>query len=208
MVKEVRIYIEGGGDGKDSKAKLRQGFSLFLKEICATARSKKIGWNIILCGSRNTAFRDFKNALEDHPNAFNILLVDAEAPYKTTSPWQHLKNRDNWSSLDADDNCCHLMIQTMEAWLIADITALENYYGQGFNTNAIPKNSNVEEIDKETIEVALKIATKNTGKGEYHKINHAAKLLELLNVEKVCRSAPYCDRFFATLTQFISHDSI
>lgn len=207
-MKEVRIYIEGGGDGKDSKARLREGFSTFLKEICAVARSKKIGWSIILCGSRNNAFRDFKNALEDRPDAFNILLVDAEAPYKATSPWQHLKNRDNWNPPEVKDSCCHLMIQTMEAWLIADIKALESYYGRGFNANAFPKNANVEEIDKERIERALKTATENTIKKEYRKLKHASELLKLLDVEKVRRSAPSCDRFVATLTEFINSASI
>ena len=31
MVKEIRIYIEGGGDKKDTKKAIRLGFSEFLK---------------------------------------------------------------------------------------------------------------------------------------------------------------------------------
>jgi len=33
MVKEIRIYIEGGGDKKDTKKAMRIDFSEFLKEI-------------------------------------------------------------------------------------------------------------------------------------------------------------------------------
>lgn len=86
MVKEVRIYIEGGGDGKNTKALIRQGFSQFFKPLVELERSKKIKWNIIICGSRNNAFEDFKTALKDHQEAFNVLLVDAEGFVKVDSP--------------------------------------------------------------------------------------------------------------------------
>lgn len=86
MVKEVRIYIEGGGDGKNTKALIRQGFSQFFKPLVELERSKKIKWNIIICGSRNNAFEDFKTALKDHQKAFNVLLVDAEGFVKVDSP--------------------------------------------------------------------------------------------------------------------------
>jgi hypothetical protein len=33
MVKEIRIYIEGGGDDRDTKRQIRQGFSGFLKDL-------------------------------------------------------------------------------------------------------------------------------------------------------------------------------
>ena len=52
MVKEIRIYIEGGGDDRDTKRQMRQGFSGFLKDLVQIARSKRIKWDIIVCGSR------------------------------------------------------------------------------------------------------------------------------------------------------------
>lgn len=127
MVKEVRIYIEGGGDGKNTKALLRRGFSSFFKELVQVAQSKKINWNITVCGSRNNAFRDFKNALATHPDAFVILLVDSEAPVVKQSPWEHLKLRDNWDSPGVDDTHCYLMVQAMEAWFMADIDTLKKF---------------------------------------------------------------------------------
>jgi hypothetical protein len=92
MVEEIRIYIEGGGDGKNTKALLREGFSNFLKDLIQIARSKRIRWQIIICGSGNNAFNDFKNALATHPDAYNVLLVDSEAPVNK-SAWEHLKDR-------------------------------------------------------------------------------------------------------------------
>ncbi|MDB9374638.1 DUF4276 family protein [Nodularia sphaerocarpa] len=196
MVKEIRIYIEGGGDGKNTKALIRKGFSQFFKQF-------KL--NITICGSRNNAFRDFRNALKSYPNAFNILLVDAEAPVTINSPWGHLKFRDNWDKpSEVDDNQCHLMVQTMEAWFIADIETLKQFYGKDFLENAIPKTLNVETINKQNLERSLKAATRNTSKGEYHKIKHASKLLELLDVNKVRQASPSCDLLLKTLSDKIT----
>jgi len=205
MVKEIRIYIEGGGEGKDTKASLRQGFSRFFKELVQVANSKKIKWNIILCGSRNNAFRDFKNALAAHPDAFVILLVDSEAPVVKQSPWEHLKSRDNWDApAGVDDTHCYLMGPTMEAWFMADIDTLKKFYGQGFKEKAIPKNINVETIEKDVLERKLKEATRDTkSKGEYQKIQHASKLLEKLDVDKVRKASSECDRIFTTLTKLM-----
>ena len=202
MVKEVRIHIEGGGDSRDQKSSLRQGFSKFFKELVNETKSKKIKCNIIIimCGTRNHAFRDFKNALESHPDAFNILLVDAEARITKNSPWEHLKLRDNWDKpTEVNDDNCHLMVQTMEAWFIADIDALKAYYRQGFKVSGIPKTPHVETIAKDDLERILKIATANTSKKEYHKINHASELLGKIDANKVRQASPYCHRIFTTI---------
>jgi len=205
MVKEIRIYIEGGGDSNNTKALIRRGFSQFFQELVQLARSKNIKWSITVCGSRNNTFRDFKNALKSHPNSSNILLVDAEAPVdKNHTPWEHLNQRDKWTQLEIDNIYCHLMVQTMEAWIIADIETLKKFYGKGFKENAIPKTSDVEKIEKSTLASSLKEATRNTSKGEYQKIKHAAKLLEMLDVKKVRQASDYCNRLFETLEAMIA----
>lgn len=205
MVKEIRIYIEGGGDENRQKRSMIKGFSKFLKSVKDLACSQNITWNISMCGKRNKAFRDFKNALESHPEAFNILLVDAEVTVTVSSSWEHLKSRDNWDKPSGtDDSHCHLMVQTMEAWFIADIETLKQFYGQGFLENSIPKNTNVEEIEKSRLENSLNRATEKTGKGKYHKIKHAHELLQLLSVEKVRQASPHCDRLFKTLEKLLN----
>ncbi|MEG3906708.1 DUF4276 family protein [Microcoleus sp. w2-18bC1] len=204
MVKEIRIYIEGGGEGKNTKALLRQGVSSFFKEIVQVVQSKKIKWTITLCGSRNNALRDFKNAFAAHPDAFVILLVESEAPVVKQSPWEHLKWRDNWDSPGVNDTHCYLMVQAMEAWFMADIDTLKRFYGQGFKQNEIPKNINVETIEKDLLERSLKAASRDTkSKGEYQKIQHASKLLEMLDVDKVRKASSECDRIFTTLIKLM-----
>lgn len=200
----MRIYAEGGGDGKDSKATFRVGMNTFLTEIVQLARSQKMGWNLIVCGSRTNAFRDFQTALKTHPDAFNVLLVDAEAPVTATSVRQHLKDRDTWNMTSFTEAQCHLMVEVMENWLLADVDALARFYGQNFNRSAIPSTRFVEQISKSTVELSLTNATRRTQKGEYHKIQHGLKLLGLISAPIVRSRAPYCDRLFTTLTSFIT----
>ena len=203
MVNEIRLYVEGGGDSNDTKARMREGFDGFLQELKALARTKRIKWQIIACGRRNKAFSAFETALETHPDAFNVLLVDAEGPVHTY-PWQHVQSRGGWRISGIDDEHCHLMVQMMEAWLIADRETLVRFYGQGFGENAIPKHSNVEQVAKSMLEPALKAATRNTSKGEYHKIRHGCKLLTHLDSARVRRAAPHCERLFTILVEKMS----
>ncbi|NQU04838.1 MAG: DUF4276 family protein [Calditrichaeota bacterium] len=203
MVSEIRIYAEGGGDRSYTKTQLRTGLSKFLFTLIETGSKNGIHIRVIPCGSRSLAFRGFKLALRDHIDSLNILLVDSEGTVSEKGKsWSHLKQRrgDEWTKPRGvkDDNC-QLMVQTMEAWIIADVETLAGFYGQGFSKNAIPSNQNVEEIEKADLERALNNATKRTQKGKYHKINHGCKLLEKINPDIVCEKAPHCDRLFKYL---------
>jgi hypothetical protein len=198
VVREIRVYAEGGGDSKDTKAFLRQGFSIFLRDLVLMARQKGIRWQIVTCGSRNSAFDAFRTAVRENQDSFNILLVDSEAHVETT-PWLHLQRRDGWDGDGLSDDHCHLMTQAMEAWFIADVDTLANFYGAGFHRNSLPRNPNVEQIPKAQLEPSLKAASRATQKGEYHKIQHAYKLLEIVNVNLVRQASRHCERIFAIL---------
>jgi hypothetical protein len=198
-MKEIHLFCEGGGDGRDSKQKLKIGFVGFLRELILLARSKRIRFNVTMCGSRLVAYDKFQTALQTQPDVFNVLLVDSEAPVDKT-PWEHLRERDGWSLPGCNDDHCHLMVQAMEAWLIADPDALKKYYGQNFNGNAIPKTSDVEQISAARLEPSLRNASRNTQKGEYQKIKHASELLERhVDPSKVRKASGHCERLFAVL---------
>ncbi len=163
------------------------------------ARERNIRWSVIPCGSRNNAFRNFKIALRQHGQAFNVLLVDSEGPVKD-APWVHLKQRDGWTRPEASDDQCQLMVETMEAWLIADPDALKQSYGVHFDRHQLPSpGRNVEAIAKHRLARMLKLATRNTGKGEYHKTRHAPRLLGAVDVTRVRESASHCERLFRIL---------
>lgn len=198
MTKEVRIYVEGGGDEKESKAAVRRGFGGFLIGLRDAAQDRRIRWHIVACGSRNATLDNFRTALRTHPDAFNVLLVDAEGPI-ACSPREHLRQRDGWELPDLPDDHFQLMVQMMEAWLIADPDTLAAHYGQGFNKRAIPRNPDVEQVDRPSIEHGLKAATRRTSKGEYHKIRHGPILLERIDPGKVRVAARHCERLFAVV---------
>lgn len=199
VVSEIRIYVEGGGDASDGKAAIREGFNQFLSPLRELAKQKRIRWKIIACGGRDAAFDGFKTALRQHSEAFNVLLVDAEGPVHS-SPWEHLATRDGWKTPEGcSDEHCHLMVQTVEAWLIADRETLERYYGQNFHCGSLPAANNVEAIPKDRLEPSLTQATKDTRKGRYHKIRHCSELLRQLDNGRVRERAPHCERLFAVL---------
>ena len=194
--------MEGGGDQRDKSQPLREGLGQFLAPLRERARLRKINWDIMVCGSRNSAFDNFKTALKVHPEAFNILLVDSEGPVHQ-QPWAHLK-RDRWKKpARVKEENCHLMVQAMEAWLIADVDALRAFYGQGFNSNPIPKTKDVESVEKARLVSSLRQAIRKTSKRDYDKTRHAPKILALLNAEKVQKKAAHCKRLFNTLTKIM-----
>ena len=204
-MKALRIYCEGGGDSPKTKFPLHRGMGAFLEPLIRLARNERIKFDLVICGGRQAAYDTFKAALRIHPDAFNVLLVDAEAPVtKAKTVWQHLKTRDGWRALACSDEQCFLMVQAMEAWLIADLDALKKFYGQGFNATSLPKNPQVELIAKDALEPALIKASINTQKGAYQKIRHGAKLLALIDSNKVRQASPHCDRLFTTLENKIN----
>jgi hypothetical protein len=136
--------------------------------------------------------------METHPEAFLVLLVDSEAPVNAGS-WEHLQVRDGWKSGDLSDEHCHLMVQAVEAWLIADPDTLASYYGQSFQRSALPKRQDVEAIPKDALARSLDRATQHTQKGSYHKIRHCSDLLGRLKQERVRARARHCDLLFTTL---------
>jgi Domain of unknown function (DUF4276) len=200
MVKAVRIYCEGGGASNSTKDLLRKGMNEFLRELKNIARSNRIRWDLIACGSRQDAYEDFVRALKTFPGAFNVLLVDSDLPVNPPT-WRHLKQNNGWELAEEHDLQCHLMAQAMEAWLIADVEALKTYYGRDFNTNTIPATANVEHIDKNQLTRVLNDATRRTQKGKYDKIKHASEILQKLDFVKVRQAAPHCDHLFNTLAK-------
>ena len=105
---------------------------------------------IVACGSRRDAYESFETAQVKMGNA--MLLVDAEAPVTSQGPWQHLRAIDGWARPpNATDEQCHLMVQVMESWFLADADALSSFYGQGFRKQALPQNPNVEDVSKQDV---------------------------------------------------------
>lgn len=89
--RRVRVFLEGGGDGKASRLLIAQGMNGFLKPIKDKAQTNRWHWDMIACGSRREAYERFRAARDQgSPNDILVLLVDAEAAVTMPSRIQHL----------------------------------------------------------------------------------------------------------------------
>jgi hypothetical protein len=203
-VRELWLYVEGGGN-KDSRARLRESFSRFLSEPRLAAHQRSIQWRVVMCGSREEAYRMFEDRLLRHPSTLVFLLVDAERLVASASTREHLgSGEDGWDLSFAADQQCHLMAQVMESWFLADPDALERFYGQAFGKSQIPRRTNVEEVPKDEVMASLDNASRRTQRGRYHKIQHGPRILESLDPQRVRSRAPHCDRLFEELLKAVA----
>jgi citrate synthase len=201
-VKSIAIYVEGGGDTVQQKVELRTGFDALLSAQKDAARAKRLGWKLVFCGGRTQTHDAFINASrQSSKDELILLLVDSEGPVKSETADKkqnaierknHLSERDRWDLKDIPPQNIHLMIQCMEAWIVADAEALIAYYQKDFHQNKLPNRTNLEEEPKESVYKKLAEATRDTKKGEYGKIKHASQLLALIDPAKV---ASRCPRF-------------
>ena len=194
----VRIYVEGGGETNPLKTECRRGFAEFFAKFIPSGKQPRI----IACGSRNEALSDFRTALKMNHKDHVVLLVDAEAPLAPgQSIWAHLKQRDGWEPpAGATDENTHLMVQCMESWFIADPAELGEYFGQGFQASALPRNRNIESIAKLDLFRALENATRQAHKkGVYSKGGHSFALLARIDPAKVRNASPQAERLAGVL---------
>lgn len=199
---KVTICMEGGGNNQVTKAALRRGMDEFLRDLKCMALEKRWKWRLIPCGGRQQAYDMFRNRRDRAREGETvILLVDAEAPVTAPTSVEHLRARhgDGWDLKGVDEDHVHLMVQTMETWIIADPDTLVAYYGPRFRANALPGRQDLEQENKTDVADALDRATERTRKGRYHKIDHAADLLARIDPVRTRMRCRHCERLFAAL---------
>lgn len=217
-MKSIVICAEGG-ETVDQQARLRGGLNALLKEPLRAARDKRLKWNVVFCGSRKPTLDRFLHSLKSASSeTLSILLVDSEGPVESELPVppnetqeeklrrlhldaevrkRHLMERpqDRWTDLaDVEPELIHLMIQCMEAWIVADTDALAKFYGHGFAAARLPARQCMEDVPKVELFDRLKRSTQDSKKGKYAKIDHGCPLLERIDSAKV---AVRCPRFRA-----------
>ncbi len=200
-MQRVIVHIEGGGDSKNSQQPLRLGFKELIGEYSARTR-QSLRPRIACWGGRDRTFKKFKGACTDNPETIHLLLVDSEGPVNT-SPIQHLITRDRWDFTGIDHDMIHLMVQTMEAWFMADKEAIKNYYGNRLNERALPNRRNVEDIPKDDLKPSLARSGSATRKGGYREIRDGSGILYYLDREKV-KTTLHGKRFFEKLEEIFS----
>jgi hypothetical protein len=209
-VTDIAVYVEGGGNGKEQKAELRRGFDALFAQEKSLASGKRLSLAFICCGGRQEAYEAFRNALVVNRERINALLVDSEsamAPAASDTAQDalirvaHLRQRqgagargqgDGWDLSNDVAVRVHLMVQCMEAWIVADSDKLEEFYKKEFRRESLPKRTELEEEPKADIYSKLERATEGTQKGKYGKIKHASKLLGMIRPEEISK---HCPRF-------------
>jgi len=223
-VTEIAVYIEGGGHSAGLQAGLRQGFDALFREEKLKASEKKVGLRFICCGARDEAYKAFKNALKVHSEQINALLVDSESTIDSVPEDRtrdasirvaHLRKKegggvrgqgDGWILSDDISVRVHLMVQCMEAWIVADPDALETFYKPTFfKKEKLPKRANLEQESKADLYAVLEKETKDSQKGKYGKISHAGKLLVLIDPNKVAKRCPHFGIFREWLNESIDN---
>jgi hypothetical protein len=178
MVTELRVYFEGDN-------KLKPGFHKFLKEIVEVARSQRCRFQPV--EANGTPIQDFLDALKTHPNAWNVLLLDSEDPQELQLRKKRLEG--------CDQDSVFWMVQIMESWFLADVDALKAVFKAKLSEAVLSWNPKVEQIPKEDVLERLQKAAN----GEYDKVKHGKKLLELIDPAKVRKAAPNCERMFTLI---------
>lgn len=68
---EVRIHYEGD-------PQLREGFHQFFRELTALARARRCRVRFIAGKGRSDTIQYFRDAIESHSSAWNVLLIDSK----------------------------------------------------------------------------------------------------------------------------------
>lgn len=196
----IKIYIEGGGEGRDLDTRFREAWSKFFKAAGLSGRMPRP----VRGKGRTNTFDLFSTAVQNkQPNELPLLLLDSEnemAPNHTV--WEHLKARDGWDKpKNATDEHAYLMVQVMETWLLADVKALYDYFGSNFKPNKIPSWPNLEAVPKQNIFEALDTATAGCSEKQYAKGKISFELLGKVNPEQVKQQCAHAKQFLDFLAE-------
>ena len=207
--KHVRVYIEGGAEGKTADNDFRRGWKKFLNELHELARENGFQSLEIVRGlGRGNAFKKFKAHQIEHPNDLCVLLVDSETEVaKGTPVWDVVAQRegDKWERPEwATEQHLYLMVVMVETWLLTDQDALHAFFdtrhNKCFNTKNLP-TTNLEERSKDEINGALHQATKECKKG-FYKHGQAHEIIELVQPGRV-KTLSHGLRLFKELGELI-----
>lgn len=199
-MKRIKVYMEGGGTKSNARAQIRQGMLAFVaKCLGRSAGDIRRRIDIVPSGSRGEARKAFDQARKLGTEEDAFLLVDSEAEV-TTDPLSYLAANDNWTFTGVSVDRVHLMIQVMEAWIVADTDALRRLYKAKLNEAKLRAVRDLEAVPKQDVLDRLKDATS----GSYHKIEHASKLLADLDPATVYKHCPSAKRFADALAKAVA----
>lgn len=203
--KHVRVYIEGGGEGKIADSDFRRGWKKFLNELHEIARANGFqSLEVVRGKGRGNAFHRFKTHKKEYPDDLCVLLADSETQVLEGSKvWDIVAKRegDNWPRPTwASEQHLYLMVEFVETWLVSDPDALQTYFKRDFDSKHLP-TANLENRSKEDIERALRQATEKCKNGPYRH-GQAHEIIEYVSPKKV-QTLAHGSRLFVELSCLI-----
>lgn len=189
----IKIYIEGGGEGKDLDIRFREAWSKFFTSAGLSGRMPR---PVRGKGRRHT-YDLFCTAITNQQKGeFPLLLLDSEDPFDATqSRWKHLERRDRMEQPgNATEEHLYLMAQVMETWILADLESINSYFGDLFNKDKIPAWHDLEAVPKHAIFDALEKATSKCGHRKYSKGKISFEVFAVLKAHKVAEKCPEAKR--------------
>lgn len=188
----LKIYIEGGGEGKDLHIRFQRAWTKFFQAAGLEGKMPRI----VTGKGRTNTFDRFSVAIQNRrSDETPILLVDSEDSVKPiTTIWEHLKTRDGWERPSkANDEHVYLMVHVMETWFLADLATLHTYFGNKFKADKIPAWKDLEAQSKASVFKALENATAECEK-QYAKGKVSFEILGEINPQKVKEHCPNAKR--------------
>ncbi len=185
MALKILLFVEG--ESNSPNGDLRQGLSKLLEQKIKGKLPR-----IILGNGKMQTIDKFKNnrLLTD----LSLLLIDLDKPET------EIENDLIDNNLLNQKDCVFYMIQEMENWFLSQPEILDKFYGKDENNKLIsqklPKKK-AHEIEKP--DEKLQEISKNTKRGEYHKIKHGIELLKLLDASKLEDDVPEFKRLIKKL---------
>ena len=172
MVKKI-LFIEGTTD--DTNGDLRKGFRILFEK-----KLKDIMPQIKLGNDKKSTIRKFVISTD----GISLALIDLDGKdISDINSIEKIKVRD-LTDLDIKERkeFVFYMVQEMEAWFLSQPEILEQYFGDLKIATRIPKKRS--ELIPDPSDFLQKL-TKNTKKGEYHKVKDGVALLCKLDIEKL-----------------------
>lgn len=193
----ITIYVEGGGDSKELRARCRAGFSEFCRKIGIKAMPR-----IVASGSRQDAYDDFLTKLKTSKGDIVLLWVDSEDPMKDIEKtWDHLNARDGWKKPSgATDESALMMVTCMESWLVSDRPTLEAFFKKDLQASGLPSVVDLEGRERHAIQDALAHASRNCG-NPYQKGKRSFELLGNIRPYHIATHCPSAERCIRLLKQ-------
>ena len=146
------VLLEGGDvESSESLGRCREGFRRLLEKCGFSGRMPRLK----ACGSRQSAYENFVAIYASQSSLDYIaLLIDSEDPVANIDEtWRHLNQRDGWQTPPgAQDDQVLFMVTCMETWIVTDLQALNQHFGNPLQTSALPPMNKLEDRSRQDVQ--------------------------------------------------------